>query len=117
MNRKYSPYEKEILRQIMFALSMDLKPFIRSDKDPGVVGSIVLRKIDHAIEKFEVQKCRELFRALDRIVPEKRGKEECDCHKGTHMCGCRVGDYNQCVDQIKYSIKELKALIKENEMY
>lgn len=116
MEHNYTPYEKEIFRQVLFSLSLELRPFKHPDKDLDLLLGIIERKMELLIEKFDVYKTERIFRALDRVTPKTRGKEECDCHKGEHMCGCRVEDFNDCVEQTEYAIKLLKDKIYDNEV-
>lgn len=106
---QYSPFEKEIIKRLLSDISWEHNRNGKMESD--AFAWLIWQKIEYALNQLRENRDRQYLKLLNGLVPDKRGQEECDCHKGKNMCGCRVSDYNQVVEEIDFAVKLAKEAI------
>lgn len=110
---KLTPYEKEVIRRMLHEISREYanNPDMESDS----FAWLLWQKIEYAMHQLRDNRDRDYLRLLSNVIPEKRGKEQCDCKVGQPSCGCRVSEYNQAIEEVQYAVGLVRKAIMEDE--
>jgi len=109
---EYNDLEKEFLSTMLSDIAWEHR--VHGDMKSDDFAWRVFQKLDYTIKQILSHKNKKFITILDSISPEKRGKEECDCGDKLGKCGCKVKDFNEAVDEIRYSLNLWKEEIERD---
>ena len=110
---QYSPYEKEQIRKLLNDISWEHRK--QPDMDSDSFAWFIWQKIEPVFEIIVESRDKQYIKLLEGLLPEKRGQEECDCRKDAPVCGCRVDNYNELIEELEYSVELIKNAINDSK--
>lgn len=113
MSRNYSDWEKDILRNMIKDIKWECSA--HSDMDSEAFAWLIFKKVEWCIRQLLDARDNKAKTLMNGMLPDKRGKEECDCSKSMGNCGCRVRAFNDAIDEMEYRLKLAKQSLEEDE--